>query len=127
MVYFGENGFLKIIIGSMFSGKTSELLNIYRLYTLCNIDCCIINHTFDKRYHKTMISSHDKIMLPCIQCLNLKDTVSKESFLDQYKVILINEAQFFDDLYEYTRFLVEEKKKIVYFCGLDGDFKRQKF
>ena len=42
MIHFGKAGFLKIILGSMFSGKTSELLNIHRHYQLCKIKCCVI-------------------------------------------------------------------------------------
>ena len=41
--------------------------------------------------------------------------------------ILINEGQFFPDLYESVKWLVNEKKKYVTICGLDGDFKRAKF
>ena len=44
-----------------------------------------------------------------------------------YDIILINEGQFFPDLYESVCKLVETHKKIVYVCGLDGDFKRNKF
>jgi thymidine kinase len=44
-----------------------------------------------------------------------------------YDIILINEGQFFPDLYESVCELVETHKKNVYVCGLDGDFKRNKF
>ncbi|MEX0595792.1 MAG: hypothetical protein WD512_04760, partial [Candidatus Paceibacterota bacterium] len=39
----------------------------------------------------------------------------------------INEGQFFDDLYRWTEWMVEENNKEVYICGLDGDFNRNKF
>jgi thymidine kinase len=42
-------------------------------------------------------------------------------------VILINEGQFFEDLYDWTENMVEKNNKEVYICGLDGDFNRQKF
>jgi thymidine kinase len=41
-------------------------------------------------------------------------------------VILINEGQFFHDIVEFTKQMVEEAHKKVYICGLDGDFKREK-
>jgi thymidine kinase len=41
-------------------------------------------------------------------------------------VILINEGQFFPDLFEFVNSLLLERKK-VYICGLDGDFERKKF
>ena len=60
-------GYLELIIGPMFSGKTSKLLEIYKQCKFCNIPVSIINHSIDKRYHDTMISTHDKIMAPCLQ------------------------------------------------------------
>ena len=40
--------FLEIIIGPMFSGKTSKLLEIYKQCKFCNIEVCVINHYTDK-------------------------------------------------------------------------------
>ena len=42
-------------------------------------------------------------------------------------IILINEGQFFEDLYDAAIYLVEKLKKRVYIAGLDGDFKQEKF
>ena len=47
--------------------------------------------------------------------------------LNDYPVFLINEGQFFPDIYDVTKQLVEQYHKKVYICGLDGDFKRNKF
>ena len=126
MIHCGNSGFLKIILGSMFSGKTSELLNIYKLYQLCDISCCVINHSCDKRYHESLLSSHDKIMIPCITTEKIGE-ILKEKNIEKYKVFLINEGQFFKGLYETVKTLVEKYKKTVYVCGLDGDFARKKF
>lgn len=145
-------GYLELIIGPMFSSKTSSLLEIYKQCKFCNIPVSIINHSIDKRYHDTMISSHDKIMAPCIQANTLDEVWSNNSFLDccadgvckeglcenkrestaahkclrNSDVILINEGQFFPDLYEVVVDMLENNKK-VYICGLDGDFERKRF
>ena len=133
-------GYLELIIGPMFSGKTSELLQIYKQCQFCSIPVSIINHTIDKRYHDTMISSHDKIMAPCLQANKLTDIWTREGWIisgnnsDIYannllrsaEVILINEGQFFSDLYEVVVDMLKNNKK-VYICGLDGDFERKKF
>ena len=124
-----ETGYLELIIGPMYAGKTSEILEIYKKCVFCNITVTIINHTIDKRYHDTMLSSHDKIMAPCLQASNLSDIWSNDdstNIVRNAKVILINEGQFFPDLYEVVVDMLNHNKK-VYICGLDGDFERKKF
>ena len=133
----GNNtGYLEIIIGPMFSSKTSTLLEIYKQCKYCNIPVSIINHAIDKRYHDIMLSSHDKIMAPCFQANKLSDVWDENIDEKEYcnvqetlrnsDVILINEGQFFPDLYEVVVDMLNNKKK-VYVCGLDGDFERKKF
>ena len=61
-----KNAYLELIIGPMFSGKTSEIIEIYKKCVFCNISVSIINHIIDKRYHESMLSSHDKVMVPCL-------------------------------------------------------------
>jgi thymidine kinase len=137
MTTLKKTSYLEVIIGPMFCGKTSEILKIYKQCKFCNIPVSIINHTFDKRYHDTMVSSHDKIMAPCIQANKLSDVWKNDSFnldsdilsqdlLEKSDVILINEGQFFSDLYEVVIDMLNENKK-VYICGLDGDFERKRF
>jgi thymidine kinase len=78
-------------------------------------------------------------MIPCIQCENLKsiwenkaidttfdDNASNHLKLRSAEVILINEGQFFGDLYDCVLDMLKENKK-VYIAGLDGDFQRKRF
>jgi thymidine kinase len=118
------DSYLELIVGPMFSGKTSKLLDIYKQCKFCNMRVIIVNHEIDKRYHDTMVSSHDKVLAPCIQSAHLSDI--KDDLIAKYDVILINEGQFFGDLYSVVLELLQNKKKI-YICGLDGDFSRKKF
>jgi len=124
-------GYLELFIGPMFSSKTTTLLEIYKKANFCNIPVSIINHSIDKRYHETMVSSHDKIMAPCFYTNNLNDVWYKNenkinNLLRDSEIILINEGQFFSDLYEVVLDMLNNNKKI-YVCGLDGDFERKKF
>jgi thymidine kinase len=82
-----------------------------------------------------MISSHDKIMAPCLQAKELKDvwsmddtsiSMKNDDILKKSDIILINEGQFFSDLYDVVIDMLKHKKQI-YICGLDGDFERKKF
>lgn len=134
------SAYLELFIGPMFSGKTSKLLEIYKQNIFCKIPIIVINHSSDTRYHQTMLSTHDKIMIPCIQTthlLNIWNYADLENPIDvdltnihfqfrEAQVVLINEGQFFPDLIECVEELLKEKKK-VYICGLDGDFERKKF
>lgn len=131
-----KNGYLELIIGPMFSGKTSKLIEVYKQCIFCNIPVCVINHLIDKRYHQSMLSSHDKIMVPCLQAAELNelwtnsenknDNLLPHNIVKNSSVVLINEGQFFPDLYEVVLDMVKNNKK-VYICGLDGDFERKKF
>lgn len=121
-----DNGSLEIILGPMFSGKTTRIIERYKHFIRNNLAAVAINFADDTRYHDTMLSTHDKEMIPCIQCMNI-DELLKNDVITNYTHILINEGQFFKDVYETTLLLVEKFKKHVTICGLDGDFKRVKF
>jgi thymidine kinase len=137
-----ESGYLEIILGGMYAGKTSRLVEIYKQCTFCNISVAVINHSIDNRYDEELLSTHDKIKIPCIKTKRLfdiwTDSINMESNVelvprirDKFKVarsnvILINEGQFFPDLEEFVKNLLLNGKK-VYVCGLDGDFERKKF
>ena len=137
-----ESGYLEIILGGMYAGKTSRLVEIYKQCTFCNISVAVINHSIDNRYDEELLSTHDKIKIPCIKTKRLfdiwSDSIDMESNVelvprirDNFKVsrssvILINEGQFFPELEEFVKKLLLNGKK-VYVCGLDGDFERKKF
>lgn len=123
-------GYLKVILGCMFSGKTSEILKEYRRWSACGYECLVINHSSDVRYSETaeQTYTHDGFMVNSIPVGDkLFDFFKKESYISRYDVILINEGQFFEDLYDFTNYLVNQKKKKVFICGLNGDFKQRKF
>jgi thymidine kinase len=132
-----STAYLEVILGSMFSGKTSRLVEVYKQCKFCNIPVIAINHCIDNRYDEELLTTHDKIKIPCIKTERLSD-VWTEDYLNKNTriqekikvrssdVILINEGQFFTDLYEVVVDMLNNNKK-VYICGLDGDFERKKF
>lgn len=119
-----KDGYLELALGPMFSGKTTYLVQTYKKYTYIGKKVAVINFADDTRYHETMLSTHDKVMIPCIQAKSLQTVYEEVKAAD---VILINEGQFFNDLAEIVLKMVDEDKKTVYVFGLDGDFKREKF
>lgn len=119
-------GYLELIIGPMFASKTSRIIDLYKKYKFCNIDVVVINHAIDNRYDDELLSSHDKVMIPCIKSDNLTELWNNNISVQNADVILINEGQFFGDLYKIVSIMVEQGKK-VFIGGLDGDFERNKF
>jgi len=130
-------GYCEVIYGPMKSGKTSRLLQLYKQFKFCEVPLMVINHCIDKRYSETLLSSHDKIMIPCINSYKLmdivdinKDIIDSGTHINEFiesDVILINEAQFFEDIVSWVTIAVEKYKKSVYVCGLNSDFKRKPF
>lgn len=120
------SGYLEIILGPMFSGKTTRLIERYRAYTYIGKRVIVVNYSLDTRYSHTMLSSHDRVEIPCIFAGSLMGAVSLDAVVDA-DVVLINEGQFFADLVPAVHKMINEQKKHVYVCGLDGDFRRQKF
>jgi thymidine kinase len=145
------SSYLELIIGPMFSGKTSKLLEIYKQCKFCNINVAVINYAEDTRYHEDMLSTHDKVMIPCFQLTELpsrslidklasglpgsehpdyeilKKKIENMTEIKLKNVILINEGQFFPNLKEFVIEILEKKNSKIYISGLDGDFKREKF
>ena len=137
-----STSYLELFIGPMFSGKTSKLVEIYKQCLFCSIPVAVINHSIDTRYHNNLLSTHDKVMIPCIQTNKLKNIWQYDESFDDNNfilhriddsvklinadVIIINEGQFFEDLLPTVEHMLRHNKKI-YVGGLDGDFERKKF
>lgn len=117
-----NTGYLELIVGPMFSGKTSELISLYRNYVLSNKNVCVINYIEDKRYTQNKLTSHDKIS---IDCMFLKDLHT--IYNNEYDIILLNEGQFFKDIYQCVTKWIDVDKKKVHIAALDGDFNRKSF
>jgi thymidine kinase len=118
----------------MFSGKTTQIIQIHNNYSYIGKIVAVINYAEDKRYHDSMLSTHDHKMIPCILSHNIEVLWNEPNTNNEYysilrnaDVILINEGQFFKNLKSVVIDMVENHNKVVYICGLDGDFKREKF
>ena len=83
-------GYLELILGPMFSGKTSKLTTIYKKHKLCGNIPLVINHSLDNRYSLAgnELHTHDKYSIPCISIDKLEDI--SDEIIDNHKIILIN-------------------------------------
>ena len=121
------SGSINLIIGCMFSGKSTETIRLIRRYkTMGNKNILIINSSKDNRYGESVISSHDKVQVNCISLNKLGDIKEKEDYV-KADVIFIEEGQFFSDLFSFATNAADNDNKTVYVTGLDGDYKREVF
>lgn len=121
---------ITLIYGPMFSGKTTKLIEIYREMLRTHKKCIAINYELDTRYGKNRIISHDGLSIDCYSIINLDDFIKNNAtkeLISSADYIFINEAQFFDSIYESVVYLNETLGKNVVLCGLDLDYRREKF
>lgn len=125
-------GYLSIIIGPMFAGKSTELLRRVKRYQLLGKNVLPINHSNDVRFGPASeINTHDSQSLTgCIFTSNLCDVIWDEEKCKRYNeadVIVIDELQFFPDAVTFIQKAIDEDNKIVVAAGLQGDFNRIPF
>ena len=119
-----NEGRLVLILGPMFSGKSTRLIEIIRKYTYKAKKTIMIKYFADKRYsEKSEVVTHDLIKYDSMDCKNLGDSFE---ILKNYDVIGIDEGQFFPDLVDICEKLVL-LKKIVIIAALNGDFRMEPF
>lgn len=117
---------LEIVLGCMFSGKTSELLKDYHRLSSINKNILVVNHSNDFRSGHDVIKTHDGKSMNCTYVSNALDILVTTKFCNA-DVILVDEAQFFPDLKEFTIKIVEKYNKHVVLYGLSGDSNREQF
>tara|TARA_B100000963_G_C22615503_1_gene667117 strand:- start:731 stop:1306 length:576 start_codon:yes stop_codon:yes gene_type:complete len=125
-----KTGSIHIILGCMFSGKTTELLRNVKRYQSIGKKTMVLNYSLDERYGKDSVISHDALGVPAFMISDLNELFSDNKMKNEYEkseYIFINEGQFFKDLKKFCERAVNIDHKIIYVCGLDGDYKQEKF
>ena len=120
---FSENtiksGCVEVICGSMFSGKTEELIRRLKRAQFANQKIAIFKPTIDNRYSDVDVVSHD---LHSITSTPVDTPVKMLGVADDVQVVGIDEAQFFDDsLVEVVQTLANRGVRVI-IAGLDTDF-----
>ncbi|SEL27355.1 thymidine kinase [Parapedobacter koreensis] len=117
-------GSIEVICGSMFSGKTEELIRRMRRAQFAKLDVEIFKPTMDTRYHQTDIISHDSNHIPSTPVDHSSAILLLSS---STRVVGIDEAQFFDDELPNTCNTLANRGIRVIIAGLDMDFKGRPF
>lgn len=118
-------GKLNLIIGPMFSGKSTMLLTRYRRYGIAGKKCLLVKYAGDNRYENSEahLITHDHLKYKAVSCHKLEEI---DQLVRQYEVICIDEIQFYVDACAFCDKWANEGK-IIEACGLSGDFRRQPF
>lgn len=121
------NGYLHLIIGPMFSGKTTALINEINNLKILKKNIIVINSKNDTRVENDYIQTHDNIKYKAVKLEDLKttDTIYK-SIIEEYDIVCIDEAQFFNNLVPYVENLLLNGKYVIV-SGLNGDYNQKKF
>jgi len=114
-----NGGWIEVITGCMFSGKTEELIRRLKRADLAKQKVTIFKPVIDVRYHIENIVSHDHNSIASVPVSNPKEIVL---LAVDCEVIGIDEAQFFNEsLVEVCTFLANQGKRVIV-AGLDMDF-----
>ena len=117
-------GFIEVICGSMFSGKTEELIRRIKRANLSNFKTIVFKPKTDSRIHGNYISTHNDNKYQAVIVSNENEILDKSK---NYQVIGIDEAQFFSDsLVEICNKLANKGKRVIV-TGLDMDFRGKPF
>ncbi len=120
----GLSGSIEVICGSMFSGKTEELIRRLRRAQIARLNVEIFKPKTDTRYDENSVVSHD---LNSIQSTPVENAASILLLSSNTEVVGIDEAQFFDDqLPDVCNTLANRGIRVIV-AGLDMDFQGKPF
>lgn len=119
-----QAGWIEVVCGSMFSGKTEELIRRLKRAKIANMQVAIFKPSMDIRYHAGKIVSHDE---NTINATPLKDSKDILTHAEAFNVVGIDEAQFFDaEIVHVCESLANAGKRVIV-AGLDMDYTGKPF
>lgn len=117
-------GWIEVICGGMFSGKTEELIRRARRAQIAGQNVVIVKPHIDKRYSEDQVVSHNATALPSIVAETADQIILMTG---NARVVCIDEAQFFDNrLVDVANTLANGGKRVI-LAGLDMDYMGKPF
>jgi len=126
--YMKQDGWMEVIAGSMFSGKSEELIRRIKRATYAHLDIRVFKPRIDNRYAKSDVVSHNGTKTLARSVDNTEELL-KELAKEQKKIdiVAIDEVQFFDDaIVEAVQQLADKGIRVIV-AGLDTDFRGEPF
>lgn len=119
-----NKGWIEVICGSMFSGKTEELIRRIKRAKIANLNVRIFKPKMETRYDNVKVVSHDSNSIDSFPVDHSHEILQ---WIDEVEVVGIDEAQFFDEgLPEVCDKLANMGKRVV-IAGLDMDYLAKPF
>ncbi|HFD38384.1 MAG TPA: thymidine kinase [Anaerolineae bacterium] len=120
-----NGGWIEVICGSMFSGKTEELIRRIRRARIAKQQVQVFKPALDNRYHARQVASHNGLKWEAVPIGNARDILTR---LDpETAVVAVDEAQFFDwELAQVCTELADRGLRVI-LAGLDMDFRGEPF
>ncbi|KAM5306898.1 thymidine kinase, cytosolic [Glossophaga mutica] len=115
-------GQIQVILGPMFSGKSTELMRRVQRFQIAQYKCLVIKYAKDTRY-SNLFSTHDRNTMEALPACRLRDATQEALGAD---VIGIDEGQFFPDVVEFSETMANLGKTVIV-AALDGTFQRKAF
>jgi thymidine kinase len=113
-------GWIEVICGSMFSGKTEELIRRLKRAELAQQKVAVFKPSMDQRYCQNNVVSHDSNEFEALAVKNAQELLTRA---EGFEVIGLDEAQFFDsEIVAVCNTLANEGMRVI-IAGLDMDFK----
>ena len=120
-----NTGWIEVICGSMFAGKTQELIRRLRLAALARQKVQVFKHKLDIRYSREDLVSHDRIRIPSVPVRSAVDIIDRVRPGTQ--VVGIDEAHFFDvKIVGVCQTLADRGLRVIV-AGLDLDYRLKPF
>jgi thymidine kinase len=120
-----EGGWIEVVCGSMFSGKTEELIRRARRAEIARQEVQVFKPALDDRYEGEKLASHDGVSLDAVSVEDARQILALLG--PDTHVVIVDEAQFFDrSIVDVCGSLADAGKRIIV-AGLDTDFRGEPF
>jgi len=119
-------GKLTLLLGCMFAQKTTELLRRIRRSKAIGHKVLVINYIGDTRYGSNKVASHDADSCDAV-CVKWLEDVTHQVMSGDYQLLVIDEGQFYGDLYHYVTQWADTLPLQIVVAGLNGDSERKPF
>ena len=120
-----REGWIEVISGCMFAGKTEELIRRINVLSYAKKNIIVFKPKIDNRYSDSEIVAHSGAKVPCLVVEKAQDILKKIEA--DTEVVAIDEVQFFDkDIVEVCEYLADKGIRVMV-AGLDKDFRGESF